>query len=218
MGRGAAAGPPGLFPEAPRAGVPTLAWEARFREQGLDPVAGVDEVGRGCLAGPVVAAAVILPPGIELPGVRDSKTLPPGARRRLDAEIRSAALGVALGQAGPEEIDRMNILRASLLAMARAVEALRPRPRALLVDGNQGVPCALPQKTLVGGDGRSLSIAAASIVAKVHRDRLMEEWDRRFPCYNFAGHKGYATREHRAALRRHGPCPIHRRSFRGVAG
>lgn len=179
-------------------------------------VCGLDEAGRGPLAGPVVAAAVVLAPGAQIPGLDDSKRLTPGARARLDAFVRREALDFAIGVADPAEIDTFNILQASLLAMGRAVAGLSAPPDFLLVDGNQPVPSSIPQWTVVGGDGLSTAIAAASILAKQHRDALMEEYAREYPGYGFEGHRGYPTSDHREALRRLGPCPIHRRSFRGV--
>ncbi len=193
-----------------------LYFERRFWDQGYYPVAGLDEVGRGCLAGPVVAAAVVLPRDIELPGVNDSKTLSPGTRTEMDILIRDRAVSVSVAQVSAGEIDRINILQASLKAMAMAVDALSVRPQVLLVDGNRQIPHPLPQKTLVKGDRRSLSVAAASIVAKVYRDHLMVELDSKYPGYHFAGHKGYPTAIHKEALRRNGCTPVHRRTFRGV--
>lgn len=187
--------------------------------KGFIRVCGLDEAGRGPLAGPVVAAAVVLPPRAErrLKGLGDSKSLSPFERARLAPAICEVALGWALGVAEPEEIDRLNILQASLLAMARAVEALPLCPDLLLVDGNQPVrSLALPQQTLVKGDARSFCVAAASIVAKEHRDALMRELGARHPGYGFEEHAGYPTQAHREALCRLGPCPIHRRTFRGV--
>lgn len=206
-----------LFPGEEPGPQDLLCFERQLWKQGLYPVAGLDEVGRGCLAGPVVAAAVVLPMDVDLPGVTDSKALSPQHRRELDSFIRSSALSVSIAQVSPEEIDKINILQASLKAMALAVNGLSVRPRALLVDGNQPVPHTLPQKTVTRGDARSLSIAAASIVAKVYRDGLMEEMDRVYPGYQFARHKGYATALHREAIRRNGATPIHRRTFKGVA-
>jgi ribonuclease HII len=197
-------------------GLDLLYFERSLWDHDLDPVAGLDEVGRGCLAGPVVAAAVILSPDIHLPGVRDSKVLSSKQREIFNKAIREKALAVSVAQVEPAEIDRINILRASLKAMAQAVDNLDLRPRALLIDGNQPIPHTLPQKTLVKGDQRSLSVAAASIVAKVFRDSLMEEMHRNYPHYNFAGNKGYATLEHRNAIKLYGCCPIHRRTFKGV--
>ncbi|MDW7709600.1 MAG: ribonuclease HII [Deferrisomatales bacterium] len=179
-------------------------------------VCGLDEVGRGPLAGPVVAAAVVLSPGTEIPGLDDSKRLGPAARARLEPAIRSAAVDFALAVASPAEIDALNILQASLLAMGRAVAGLSEPPDFLLVDGNRPVPSPLPQRTVVGGDGLSTAIAAASVLAKQYRDALMEEYGRVHPGYGFEIHRGYPTPEHREALRRLGPCPLHRRSFRGV--
>ena len=193
-----------------------LYFERSLWDYGLDPVAGLDEVGRGCLAGPVVAAAVIFSPDIHLPGVRDSKALSSKQREDLNRAIRDKALAVSVAQVESAEIDRINILKASLKAMAQAVDSLDLRPRALLVDGNQAIPHILPQKTLIKGDQRSLSVAAASIIAKVFRDSLMEEMHRYYPYYNFAGNKGYATPEHRKAIKLYGCCPIHRRTFKGV--
>ncbi|MBW2163839.1 MAG: ribonuclease HII [Deltaproteobacteria bacterium] len=197
-------------------GLDLLYFERSLWDHGLDPVAGLDEVGRGCLAGPVVAAAVILSPDIHLPGVRDSKVLSSKQREVFNLAIREKALAVSLAQVESAEIDRINILRASLKAMAQAVDNLDLRPRALLIDGNQPIPHTLPQKTLVKGDQRSLSVAAASIVAKVFRDNLMEDMHRHYPHYNFASNKGYATLEHREAIKLYGCCPIHRKTFKGV--
>jgi len=197
-------------------GLDLLYFERSLWDHGLDPVAGLDEVGRGCLAGPVVAAAVILSPNIHLPGVRDSKVLSSKQREVFNLAIREKALAVSLAQVESAEIDRINILRASLKAMAQAVDNLDLRPRALLIDGNQPIPHTLPQKILVKGDQRSLSVAAASIVAKVFRDNLMEDMHRHYPHYNFASNKGYATLEHREAIKLYGCCPIHRKTFKRV--
>lgn len=179
-------------------------------------MAGVDEAGRGPLAGPVVSSAVILPPDFPVDGVNDSKKLTPARRDRLFDEIGRYAVCVAVGVVEAEEIDRINILQAALKSMALAVNRLERAADYLLVDGKFPVPLDLPQEPLVGGDGRSVSIAAASIVAKVTRDRLMAEYAERFPGYGFERHKGYGTVVHREAIRRQGPCPIHRRSFKGV--
>ncbi|RPI49685.1 MAG: ribonuclease HII [Deltaproteobacteria bacterium] len=197
-------------------GLDLLYFERILWDHDLDPVAGLDEVGRGCLAGPVVAAAVILSPDIHLPGVRDSKLLSSKQRKVLNRAIREKAWAFSVAQVESDEIDRINILKASLKAMAQAVDNLVLRPRALLVDGNQPIPHILPQKTLVKGDQRSLSVAAASIVAKVFRDSLMEEMHRNYPHYNFACNKGYATSEHLEAIKLYGCCPIHRKTFKGV--
>lgn len=250
-------------------------FESRARARGFRTVAGIDEAGRGPLAGPVVAAAVVLPRGFRAPGVRDSKALSPAARERAFARIVAEAVSFSVAHSTPEEIDAINILRASLLAMQRAVEKLHPLPDFVYVDGNVPVPpsdacpaagvpkrarprrraaagtgrlfaapagpggcifavergcsragrpvpeaptvwCSIGQEPLVAGDSLCLSIMAASVLAKVTRDRLMEEYDRAWPGYGFAANKGYPTREHLAALRRLGPCPIHRRTFRGV--
>jgi ribonuclease HII len=176
-------------------------------------VCGVDEVGRGPLAGPVVAAAVVLDPARPIAGLADSKKLTPARREALHDEIVRSALAWALGRAEVEEIDRLNILQASLLAMRRAVEALPLRPDHALVDGNRlpELPCSA--EAIVGGDGLEPAISAASIVAKVSRDREMVALDRRYPGYGLAAHKGYPTKAHLEALRTLGPSEIHRRSF-----
>lgn len=193
-----------------------LAFEAVLREEGALHVAGVDEAGMSPLAGPVAAAAVILPAGCRIPGVDDSKKLSPEIRERLAAKIREEAIAYAVAFVEPEEIDRINIYRAGLLAMQRAVEALRPGPDALLVDARRLPEVPIRQISLVHGDARSLSIAAASILAKTARDARMEELDRVYPGYGFSRHKGYGVKEHLVALDRLGPCPIHRRSFAPV--
>jgi ribonuclease HII len=183
----------------------------------LERTAGVDEAGRGPLAGPVVAAAVILHPEREIPGLADSKALTALRRAKLDREIRERALAWGVGVAGVDEIDRFNILRASLLAMRRAVEAMGVVPDLCLVDGNQlitGLAC--PQRAVVHGDALVSCISAASILAKVWRDTWMREQDELHPGYGFAKHKGYYCDSHVEALRRLGPCPIHRRSFSPV--
>jgi ribonuclease HII len=179
-------------------------------------VAGVDEVGRGPLAGPVVAAAVILDDLQRIRGLRDSKLLGPVTRRRLAAEIRAKALCVCIAEASVEEIDRLNILQATLLAMRRAVEGLRLVPARVLVDGNRLPTLRVPAEAIVRGDATVAAIAAASIVAKVYRDELLERLHELHPAYGFAGHKGYATAQHLAALREHGACAAHRRSFAPV--
>lgn len=183
---------------------------------GYRQVCGVDEVGRGPLAGPVVAAAVVLPPHCDIPGLGDSKKLTARARARLVPEICGWALATGIGVAEADEIDRVNILQASLQAMARAVEALGLTPDFLLVDGVHPVPSPFPQRTLIGGDGRSRAIAAASILAKQHRDALMVELGGRYPGYGLESHMGYPTPSHRAAVRRLGPSEVHRRTFKGV--
>ena len=183
---------------------------------GLLLIAGVDEAGRGPLAGPVCAAAVILDPARPIPGLGDSKRISAARRETLEAEIQSRSLAWAVAWASAAEIDAINILQASLLAMRRALAGLDPQPARVLVDGNQAPHCGCPVQTVVGGDGLIPAIGAASILAKVARDRLMCRLDQTFPGYGFADHKGYPTLAHRAALRRLGPCPEHRRSFAPV--
>ena len=185
--------------------------------RGVEAVAGVDEVGRGCLAGPVVAAAVVLPRDIELTGLDDSKKLKPEKRQQLADLIRQRASAVALGQVEAGAIDRTNILRASLEAMRLALGGLGLSPGRVLVDGNHLPQSPFAETAVVDGDARSLSIAAASVVAKVHRDELMVQYGREFPQYGFARHKGYGSPEHLQALQEHGPCLLHRRSFAPVA-
>ena len=192
------------------------ALETEARAQGYHTIAGVDEAGRGPLAGPVVAAAVILPDRLAGTGIYDSKQLPPKKRRHLYQVIYRNATAVGLGIVDPVEIDRVNILNASLAAMAMAVANLSPPPDFLLIDGQFGIATPLPQRPVVKGDALSASIAAASIVAKVSRDALMTRYDQEYPQFGFARHKGYPTRDHRQALAAHGPCPIHRLSFRGT--
>ncbi len=179
-------------------------------------VAGVDEAGRGPLAGPVVAAAVILDPEQPISGLNDSKRLTAARRERLAQEIRSRAHSWALGRAEVEEIDELNILGATMLAMQRAVAGLNPTPGHVLVDGNRCPPLPCPATPVIGGDGRVAAIAAASILAKVFRDAEMLELDRQHPGYGFGGHKGYPSRLHLEALQAMGPCPVHRRSFAPV--
>ncbi|MGH9457512.1 MAG: ribonuclease HII [Thermoanaerobaculia bacterium] len=190
--------------------------ERSLRAEGFRAIAGTDEVGRGCLAGPVVAAAVILPNDVVL-GVNDSKLLVPHDRRRLASLVLHHALAVGIGAVEADTIDRINILRASKLAMRIAVENLRRRPEILLVDAILVESIHLPQIPLIEGDRRSVSIAAASIVAKVYRDLLMEAYDRCYPQYDFANNRGYGTESHLRAIEKHGPSPIHRHSFEGVA-
>jgi ribonuclease HII len=179
-------------------------------------VAGVDEAGRGPLAGPVVAAAVILDERKPIRGLRDSKVLTPLKRERLFDEIHAKALCLSIAQASVEEIDTLNILQATLLAMKRAIEGLRLRPAKVLIDGNQLPTVRVQAEAVIGGDALVKAISAASILAKVHRDRLCLELDREHPQYGFGGHKGYSTPEHLAALKAHGACPHHRRSFAPV--
>jgi len=190
--------------------------EAYWRGQGVELICGVDEAGRGPLAGPVVAAAVIIPAAPALPGLKDSKRLSPEAREVLDGVIRGRALAFAIQEIGARDIERLGILAASLRAMALAVKALAVLPEMVLVDGLQPLPLPYPQQPVVKGDDRCPAIAAASVLAKVHRDRRMTSYHRLYPQYNFARHKGYATAEHLEALRCWGPCTLHRRTFRGV--
>ncbi len=190
-----------------------LNFERVLWKSGVERIAGVDEAGVGPLAGPVVAAAVVFAPGTELSGVDDSKRLEPERREELAVRIRQRAAGVAVGVAEVGEIDRLNVYHAALLAMRRAVEALPAAPQHVLVDAREIPGITAPQNRFDKGDGLNYSIAAASIVAKTHRDRMMLELDRRFPEYGFARHKGYATADHQDAIRRHGPCDVHRLSY-----
>jgi len=189
-------------------------FERALWKRGLTRIAGVDEAGVGPLAGPVVAAAVMLPAGIVLPGIDDSKRLSARQREKGAELIRSKAVAWSIGRASVEEIDNLNIRNASILAMQRAVAQLDPAPEHVLVDWHRLPSLTCEQTNLVHGDARSMSIAAASILAKVERDEIMRELDRHHPGYGFAQHKGYPTREHYAALARLGPCPEHRRGFR----
>ncbi len=195
---------------------PTDFFETEARQCGYRLVAGLDEAGRGPLAGPVVAAAVILPRRCQLAGLNDSKQLTETDRERLFGEIQRRAVGVGVGQASEHEIDAMNILEATRLAMRRAILALPSPPDFLLLDALELHAVPFPQRAIVKGDTLSVSIAAASVVAKVTRDRLMEAFHRQYPQYNFQAHKGYGTAEHLRMLAAHGPCAIHRRSFRPV--
>jgi ribonuclease HII len=190
-----------------------LHFERVLWRQGVERVAGVDEAGCGPLAGPVVAAAVVFPPGTALPGIDDSKRLDPAQREAASAAIRAAASGVGVGLAAVAEVDRLNVYQAGLLAMRRAVEALPQPPQHVLVDAREIPGIDVPQNRFEKGDGLDFSIAAASIVAKTHRDALMRELDALHPGYGFARHAGYATAEHQEAIRRLGPCPAHRQSY-----
>jgi len=198
---------------------PVCGWtlEEAARSRGALRIAGIDEVGRGPLFGPVVAAAVILPRGCPLPGLDDSKKLTEKKRNELDREIRLNAVSWAIAAVAAEEIDRINIRQASLKAMRLAVEQLSLRPDYLLVDGRDTIDWQCPQQAVIAGDGTSFSIAAASVLAKVHRDRLLVELDSEFPGYGLAQHKGYPCPEHLAALERLGPTPLHRKSYHPVA-
>lgn len=191
-------------------------FEQLARRDGYRLIAGVDEAGRGPLAGPVVAAAVILPEGVEMAGVTDSKKLTASLREEFFALIHGRALSIGVGYGDHLLIDRINILQATLCAMRDAVLALTPPPDYLLIDGISKIPLPFDQRTIKKGDSASLSIAAASIVAKVTRDRLMVEYDRLYPGYGFAGHKGYGSPAHMSAIAGLGPSPIHRTTFRGV--
>ena len=187
--------------------------EESCRAQGFGLICGVDEAGRGPLAGPVCAAAVILPHGLEIPGLTDSKKLSDKKRRELFPIIQQEAIAYGIGLASREEIDEINILQATFLAMERALAALSVRPELALIDGNREKDFGLPVKTVVKGDSLSMNIAAASILAKVTRDDLMLELAKEYPQYGFDIHKGYGTRAHYDALREYGPCPIHRTTF-----
>ena len=187
-----------------------------WKSFGVPLTAGVDEAGRGCLAGPVYAAAVILHPTSRIRGCTDSKLLCPEVRTSLATKIKSEALSWAIGTASVEEIELINILQASLLAMRRAVMALNFAPLLLLIDGNQKIEGLWTQMTITGGDLRCLPISAASILAKTERDRFMVELHEKYPSYELAKHKGYATPEHRRAIAEHGPAIIHRKTFAGV--
>jgi ribonuclease HII len=189
-------------------------FEGKARGCGYRMIAGIDEAGRGPLAGPVVAAAVILPPGYEHPEITDSKKLSPRQREKLCGVIERDAVSIGVGISEAPVIDAVNILQATLLAMKEAVLELSPSPDYLLIDGLNRIDLDTPQETIISGDSRSLSVAAASIVAKVSRDRLMEMYHRQFPQYNFLRNKGYGTREHREAILKYGRSKIHRRSFR----
>ena len=196
----------------------SLEHELRLKESGYSIIAGIDEAGRGPLAGSVYASAVVLPCGFIPQGINDSKKLTPRVRERLHQQLTSDPDVLwAVAKKTATEIDQLNILRATHAAMRVAWELLEPRPDHVLIDGLPVPQFPCPQTALVGGDAISLSIAAASIIAKVERDREMEEMDRLYPEYGFAKHKGYPTSEHFAKLRLHGPCPIHRRSFAPVA-
>ena len=193
------------------------AFEAPLWEQGILLVGGCDEVGMAPLAGPVIAAAVILRPGMRIKGVNDSKQLTPEERDALEPEIRASCVAVGIGRAEVHEIDSINIYQAGLLALRRAVLALNPQPQHLLIDARRLEGLPMPQQPIIKGDAKSITIGAASIVAKVHRDRLMAELDGTYPGYGFASHKGYPTPDHLEALDRLGACALHRRSFAPVA-
>ena len=191
-------------------------YERSAYQEGAQYIAGVDEAGRGCLAGPVVAAAVILPKGISLPGVNDSKQLTEARREALFPKIQEKALSVGVGIMSAETIDQVNILQATYLAMEHAIAELTPQPDYLLLDAVNLQRVSIRQQGIKKGDSLSISIAAASIIAKVTRDRLMLDYAEQFPHYGFTKHKGYGTKQHREAIASHGPCPLHRKTFRGV--
>ncbi len=191
-------------------------YENRARESGKNAIAGVDEAGRGPLAGPVVSGAVILPIDFSCPGLTDSKKVSPKNRDRFYGYIMENALGAALGVASVEEIDHLNILQASLLSMKRAVSQLSVLPDHLLIDGKFTIDHPASQQAIVKGDSKSISIAAASILAKVSRDRMMQTLHVRYPDYGFYRHKGYPTKAHKAVIEKLGPTPVHRKTFKGV--
>ncbi len=193
--------------------MPTYDYERKYRAEGFSAICGVDEAGRGPLSGPVVAAAVILPDGFEIPGLNDSKKLTEKKREKLFPVICENAIAYSIAMASPEEIDALNILNADMLAMHRAIEGLSVPADLALVDGNIARDFPIPAVTLVKGDSLSCSISAASILAKVTRDRLCYKDDLLYPEYGFKSHKGYGTKAHMDAIRAYGPCPIHRKSF-----
>lgn len=193
--------------------MPDYSFELAARDAGYRHVCGIDEAGRGPLSGPVVAAACVLEPGTEIPGLNDSKKLTPKKRDLLYDLVIERATDFAVGFATPEEVDSINILNATMLAMRRAIAALKEPADYALVDGNCIRDYPIPARAIIKGDSLSMSVAAASILAKVTRDRLCLEDDRQYPMYGFAKHKGYGTAEHVAALRTYGPCPIHRKTF-----
>lgn len=188
-------------------------FERRAHQLGYRSIAGIDEVGRGPLAGPVIAAAVILPPNYRNKEIKDSKKLPSKKREKLSEIIRHDALAIGLGVVEASFIDEVNIFQATLVAMKEAALNLSVTPDYLLIDGAHHIFVSIPQEAIVKGDSKSVSVASASIIAKVSRDRIMEIYDRQYPQYNFAKNKGYATVEHREAIKKHGHCKIHRRSF-----
>lgn len=191
-------------------------YEIKAREKGYLFVAGIDEAGRGPLAGPVVAGAVVLPFDADFQGLDDSKKLSPAKREELFPKIQAQALGYGVAVVNPEVIDKINILQATRLAMKLAVEKLLSVPDLLLIDGNQKIDSPVEQWAIIKGDAKSFSIAAASVLAKVTRDHIMEDYHHLYPDYEFARHKGYGTKLHRGLIAEHGPCPIHRRTFKGV--
>lgn len=189
-------------------------FELRAHRLGYKIIAGVDEAGRGPLAGPVFASAVIFPTDYKNAKIRDSKKLSPKSRDRLYETIKNDALSIGIGIAEPSVIDEINILEATLMAMKEAVSNLSHPPDYILIDGINKININVPQETIIRGDSLSVSIAAASIIAKVSRDRLMDKYHEMYPCYNFRKNKGYGTKEHREAIKTHGLCEIHRKSFK----
>ena len=192
-------------------------FECKASHQGFKNIAGIDEAGRGPLAGPVVAAAVIFPFKVNIPGLNDSKKLSANKREELFPKIQEISVAFGLAVVDQKVIDKINILQAARLAMKQAVETLKVIPGLLLIDGNQKIDSTLNQWAIVKGDSRSLSIAAASVLAKVTRDRIMDGYHKLYPQYEFNRHKGYGTRLHRNLIQEHGPCPIHRSTFKGVS-
>lgn len=198
--------------------LPTWDEEKRFYLRGYKLIAGVDEAGRGPLAGPIVAAAVILPFGTIIDGLNDSKLLSEDKREELYKIIKKIALAIKVVQVSHKVIDQINIGKANRLVMELAVKALNIEPHFILVDGRRmNLDLSIPQLSIIGGDRKSVSIAAASVIAKVTRDRLMLKWHEKYPKYGFDRHKGYGTKDHLRKLKKHGPCPIHRRSFEPVS-
>ena len=193
--------------------MPDFTIENDLKTKGYTVICGVDEAGRGPLCGPVVAAACILPPDVEIPGLNDSKKLSEKKRELLFPVIVEKAVAYGIGMASPEEIDQLNILNADMLAMRRAIEALKVPADVAIVDGNVARNLPIPAVTVVKGDAKSLSVSAASILAKVTRDRICMEDDKKYPEYAIAKHKGYPTKEHMDLVRQYGPSPIHRKSF-----
>ncbi|OGW36882.1 MAG: ribonuclease HII [Nitrospirae bacterium RBG_13_39_12] len=187
-----------------------------FRKKGFSRIAGIDEAGRGTLAGPVVSAAVVLKEGVRITGLRDSKKVPEKEREPLFYKVQSFSIDIGIGIVSPEEIDRLNILRATRLSMQLAVQNLSRPPDLLIIDAVSLPRVSIKQISPIKGESISASVAAASIIAKVERDKIMMDYHLKYPNYNFEKHKGYSTREHLEMLRLYGPCPIHRRSFHGV--
>ena len=192
-------------------------FETKASHQGFKNIAGIDEAGRGPLAGPVVAAAVILPSQVNIPGLNDSKKLSTKKREELFPKIQEISVFYGVAVVDQKVIDKINILQAARLVMKQAVETLKITPGLLLIDGNQKIDSTLHQWPIVKGDSRSLSIAAASVLAKVTRDRIMDDYHKLYPQYEFNRHKGYGTKLHRNLIQEHGPCPIHRNTFKGVS-